>query len=332
MARAHLIEAASRSPRSRPAAIAALVAAIVSAWPGLCPPALAANDLAGAAGFAGGNTAAASALRRQAPVRFGESRLFGNPVAPPVVEAQSIAEYTQLMNRARRDGRLLPADDPSVRRLRALLAKLAPLAAKWSDRAKNWQWQIDVVRSADVRMVSLPGGKLVVYSGLFEGVHLTDDEMAMLLGHEIAHALREQVREQLGEQQAPLGAVALSRLFGVAEIGEASAPAPTAPLASLKFDATDETEADVIGSDIASRAGFDPRAAVSLWDKLAVAGRDDKDRGFIAMHPYSAARRHDLVKRLPDLLASYAKARGITVDQLPAYAGTRSMPRRTARD
>ncbi|RDV00205.1 M48 family peptidase [Trinickia dinghuensis] len=232
------------------------------------------------------------------------------------------------MNRARSDGRLLPADDPRVQRLRVLLAKLSPFAAKWSERAKNWHWDVSVVRSRDARMVSLPGGKLVVYSALLDRAHLNDDELAMLFGHEIAHALREQVREQLGEQRVPLGAVALSRLFGIADLGEASTPMPTARLADLKFDATDETEADVIGGDIASRAGFDPRAAVTLWDKLAALARSDKSGGFIAMHPYSAARRRDLIKRLPDMLALYAKARGIAFDQLPDYDG---MPAVTTR-
>ncbi|WP_309477024.1 M48 family metallopeptidase [Trinickia acidisoli] len=270
-----------------------------------------------------GAAAAAEPASRE-PIRFGQTRLFRNLLPPPVVEAQSIAEYDRLMDRARGEDRLLPADDPRVKRLRTLLAKLSPLATKWSDRTKDWRWEVSVIRSRDVRMVSFPGGKLVVYSGLLERVHLNDDEMAMLFGHEIAHALREQVREQLGEQRVPLAAVALSRLFGVSELGEPSTPAPTAPLASLEFDATDETEADVIGSDIASRAGFDPRAAVTLWDKLALEARGEKDGGFIAIHPYSAARRLDLIKRLPDMLALYAKARGITVEQLPAYAGMRA--------
>lgn len=305
------LAAKARAPRPM---IVALAAALI--WRAALVPAAGAG--AGAPPALAASVVVVEATPR-APIRFGQTHLFRNPVPPPVVEAQSIAEYGRLMDAARREGRLLPADDTRVQRFRTLLDKLAPLATKWSDRAKNWQWEVNIVRSRDARMVSFPGGKLVVYSALLDRMNLTEDELAMLTGHEIAHALREQVREQLGEQQVPLGAVALSRLFGVAEFGEASAPAPAAPLAELEFDATDETEADVIGSDIAARAGFDPRAAVTLWDKLATATRGERDGGFIAIHPYSAERRHDLVKRLPDMLSLYEKARAAATGQASSY-------------
>jgi predicted Zn-dependent protease len=300
------VAARRRAPRGLRPLIVAVAAAVV--WLAALVPAAAAAEVFGSATSLGASAAAEAPSRT--PIGISAPRLFRNPVPPAVVEAQSIAEYGRLMDAARAEGRLLPASDPRVQRMRTLLGKLAPFAAKWSDRAKNWQWDIDIVRSRDIRMVSFPGGKLVVYSGILDRIRLTKDELAMLIGHEMAHALREQVREQLGEQTVPLGAVALSRLFGVAEIGDASAPPPATALSKLKFDAMDETEADVIGGDIASRAGFDPRAAVTLWDKLAVATRGDKDGGFIAIHPYSAARRQDLVKRLPDMLALYAKAHG----------------------
>jgi predicted Zn-dependent protease len=250
-----------------------------------------------------------AAIAADAPLGFGATRPFRNALPPPVVEAQSQAEYDRLIGRARAAGLLLPDDDMRVMRLRALLEKLTPFAAKWSDRAKTWQWEVNVVRSSDARMVSLPSGKLIVYSALAQRIRLTDDELAMLFGHEMAHALREQVREELGEQSAPLGTVAFARLFGVTEFGDASAPAPAASLTGIEFDATDETEADVIGTDIAARAGFDPRAAIVLWDKLALAARRGGTGSF--MDPYNAARREDLVKRLPDMLALYAKARAI---------------------
>ncbi|MGG1945276.1 M48 family metallopeptidase [Trinickia sp. NRRL B-1857] len=256
-------------------------------------------------------TASIAADAPHASVGFGAARPFRNALPPPVVEAQSQAEYDRVLTRARAAGLLLPDDDARVMRLRALLAKLSPFAAKWSDRAKNWQWEISVVRSNDARMVSLPSGKLIVYSALTQHIRLTDDELAMLFGHEMAHALREQVREELGEQSAPFGSVALSRLFGVTEFGNASAPAPAAPLTGIEFDAIDETEADVIGTDIAARAGFDPRAAIALWDKLALAARGGGTGSFMAMHPYTTARRQDLVKRLPDMLALYTKARAV---------------------
>ncbi len=136
-----------------------------------------------------------------------------------------------------------------------------------------------VVRSTDIRMYCLPGGKIVVYGGLLDRVRLNDNELGMLIGHEIAHALREHARERLGQLQASQldSSGTIPQLFGLADLGAAPLGIGSR-LLEMKYENTDETEADVIGSDIASRAGFDPRAAVTLWDKLADATRGDRDR------------------------------------------------------
>jgi predicted Zn-dependent protease len=267
-----------------------------------------------------------------AEVRFGNSGMFRNLVPSPALEAQSAIEYVELVERARADGSLLPSTDARVERVRAIALRVAPFADKWSDRVKNWRWEVNVVRSPRIGMVCLPGGKILVYTGLLDRIRLHDDELGVLFGHEIAHALREQVRERLGTQQVlPLGASPMPRLFGVVEFGGATGTASGIPFASIQYDATDETEADVIGGDIAARAGFDPRAAVPLWDKLADATRRDTANGFIHAHPYSEERRLDIIKRLPDMLALYAKARGVAVGQLPDYVGTRTTSAGAAR-
>jgi predicted Zn-dependent protease len=267
-----------------------------------------------------------------AEVRFGNSGMFRSLVPSPALEAQSATEYVELVERAREDGSLLPSTDARVERVRAIALRLAPFADKWSDRVKNWRWEVNVVRSQHIGMVCLPGGKILVYTGLLDRIRLHDDELGVLFGHEIAHALREQVRERLGTQQVlPLAASPMPRLFGVSELGGATGTASGIPFASIQYDATDETESDVIGGDIAARAGFDPRAAVPLWDKLADATRRDTADGFIHAHPYSEARRLDIIKRLPDMLALYAKARGVAVGQLPDYVGTRTTSAGAAR-
>jgi predicted Zn-dependent protease len=264
-----------------------------------------------------------------AEVRFGNSGMFRSLVPSRVLEAQSAVEYAELVDRAREDGSLLPATDARVERARAIALHLAPFVDKWSDRVKDWRWEVNVVRSQRIGMVCLPGGKILVYTGLLDRIRLHDDELGVLFGHEIAHALREQVRERLGAQQVlPLGASPMLRLFGVAGLGGTAGTATDSrtPFASIRYDATDETEADVIGGDIAARAGFDPRAAVPLWDKLADATRRDKANGFVRAHPYTVARRLDIIKRLPDMLALYAKARGVAVGQLPDYRGMTAKP------
>jgi Zn-dependent protease with chaperone function len=253
-------------------------------------------------------------------VRFGNTALFRNLIPPATLEQQSADEYALILREGSASKRLLGDDNPLVKRTRAIANREIPFALKWNDRAKNWKWETNVVRSNEIRMYCLPGGKIVVYSGLIDKLRLNDNELGMMIGHEIAHALREHARDRLGRQQAAqLSAGTMPQLFGFADVN-------TAPLGigdqllAMRYSSADETEADVIGSEIASRAGYDPRAAVTLWNKIDAETRR-ADNGFIWMHPYGRERKQDLLKRLPDMMPLYAKAIGKTVDELPNYAG-----------
>lgn len=273
-----------------------------------------------------GNAAAPGASGPAAPgvnreVRFDNGAVFRNLIPSPTLEAQAAAEYAEIVRGAAHSDRLYPDSDPRVQRVRQFVDRLAPYAQKWSDRVKNWKWEVAVIRSPDIRMYCLPGGKIVVYGGLLDRVKLNDNEFGMLLGHEIAHAVREHVRERLGEQQATqIESGTVPQLFGLADLGVFPLGIGS-QLFEMHYGRADETEADVIGSDIAARAGFDPRAALTLWDKLAAATKNDRDQGFIYVHPYTPARRADIIKRLPDMMPLYAKARGLPLDELPDYAG-----------
>nr|WP_310355572.1 M48 family metallopeptidase [Paraburkholderia strydomiana] len=266
-------------------------------------------------------------------LRFGGYLVFRNLVPSPVLEAQAADEFSQIAYGAEHANRLYGDTDAHVTRVRAIVDKMVPYSLKWNERAKGWKWDVAVVRSTDVRMYCLPGGKIVVYGGLLDRAHLNDNELGMLIGHEIAHALREHARERLGQLQASQlnSSGTIPQLFGLADLGMAPLGIGSR-LLEMKYENTDETEADVIGSDIASRAGFDPRAAVTLWDKLAQATRSNREQGFIYVHPYTPARREDIIKRLPDMLPLYAKAIGKTVDALPDYAGMGRPRRKLARD
>ncbi|WP_236066938.1 M48 family metallopeptidase [Paraburkholderia haematera] len=261
-------------------------------------------------------------------LRYGGYLVFRNLIPSPMLEAQAAEEFNQIVYGADHANRLYGDTDAHVTRVRSIVDKLIPYSLKWNERAKNWKWDVAVVRSPDIRMYCLPGGKIVVYSGLLDRARLNDNELGMLIGHEIAHALREHARERLGELQASQldSSGTIPQLFGLADLGVAPLGIGSR-LLEMKYESTDETEADVIGSDIASRAGFDPRAAVTLWDKLATATRSNREQGYIYVHPYTPARRQDIVKRLPDMLPLYAKAIGKSVDALPDYAGI-GRPRR----
>ncbi|MCP3706894.1 M48 family metallopeptidase [Paraburkholderia sp. CNPSo 3274] len=261
-------------------------------------------------------------------VRFGNAAVYRNLIPSPMLEAQATAEFNEIVRGAAHSNRLYAESDPHVQRVRAFVDRLAPYSLKWSDRVKNWKWEVAVIRSNDIRMYALPGGKIVVYGGLLDRVKLNDNEFGMLLGHEIAHAVREHVRERLGEQQAAqIESGTVPQLFGLADLGVFPLGIGS-QLVEMHYGRADETEADVIGSDIASRAGFDPRAALTLWDKLAVATRADRDQGFIYVHPYTPARRADIAKRLADMMPLYAKAIGKPLDELPDYQGIPAVQKR----
>ncbi|MFM0334942.1 M48 family metallopeptidase [Paraburkholderia fungorum] len=279
------------------------------------------------------NAPASSSYGQNSQLRYGGYIVFRNLIPSPMLEAQAAEEFDQIARGADHANRLYGETDAHVTRVRSIMDKLIPYSLKWNERAKGWKWDVAVVRSPDIRMYCLPGGKIVVYSGLLDRTRLNDNELGMLIGHEIAHALREHARERLGEQQAGQlsSSGGIPQLFGLADLGAAPLGIGS-QLLEMKYESTDETEADVIGSDIASRAGFDPRAAVTLWDKLATATRSNREQGFIYVHPYTPARRQDIVKRLPDMLPLYAKAVGKAVDTLPDYAGMGRPRRKPARE
>ena len=253
-------------------------------------------------------------------IRYGDAAAFRNLIPTPMLEQQAAEEYKQLLKSAAQRGRLLPDRDPQVKRLRGIAQKLIPASFKWNEHAKQWHWEVNVIRAREANMLCLPGGKIVVFTGLLDTLRPNDNELGMLLGHEIAHALREHARERLGKQQAmQMGVGNVPQLFGLADLGQ-SPLSIGSQLLTLAYGRNDETEADVIGTDIAARAGFDPRAAITLWNRLDARPQTRKD--FIARHPFDQGRIADLKKRLPDMLALYAKAIGKSVDRLPGYAMT----------
>ncbi|MFX1763369.1 M48 family metallopeptidase [Paraburkholderia sp. A1RI-2L] len=313
------VPANSTSVPSTPAALASAAEAIGTAAATSGANAQPAQAQAGSASASANATSGGPNTGRV--VRFGNIAAFRNLIPSPMLEAQAAAEYTEIVRGAAHSKLLYPDSDPHAQRVRQLVDRLAPYALKWSDRVKNWKWEVAVIRSPDIRMYCLPGGKIVVYGGVLDRVKLNDNELGMLLGHEIAHAVREHVRERLGEQQAAqIEAGVVPQLFGLADLGMFPLGIGSR-LVEMHYGRDDETEADVIGSDIAARAGFDPRAALTVWDKLATATRADRDQGFIYVHPYPPARRADIAKRLVDMMPLYAKAIGKPLASLSDYQG-----------
>ena len=240
-------------------------------------------------------------------VDVGKPSVVGNLVPAASVEKQAAQQYGDLKRQAAAKRALGADDHPQVLRLRAIAARMIPFVDRFNPRARQWQWEVNLIGSKQINAFCMPGGKIAFYSGILDQLKLTDDEVAMVMGHEIAHALREHARERMAKNQlTQLGASLLGELVGGGRYTGAFQLGGN--LLSLKFSRDDESEADVVGLDVAARAGFDPRAAVSLWQKMAAAN-NRAPLEFLSTHPAGTNRIKEIEKYLPQVMPLYEKAR-----------------------
>jgi Zn-dependent protease with chaperone function len=202
-------------------------------------------------------------------VEVGKNSAFTKLVPAEQVEQSSAQQYAQMLSQAAQKKVLGARNDPQVLRLRAIAAKIIPFALDWNPRAREWQWEVNLIASNQINAFCMPGGKIAFYTGILQKLELTDDEVAMVMGHEIAHALREHARERMGKNAATgVGVSVISQVLGLGQIGQ-TLTNYGAQVMTLKFSRDDESEADLVGMELAARAGFDPRAGVTLWHKMA---------------------------------------------------------------
>lgn len=239
------------------------------------------------------------------------------------LEAQAAQQYTGIKQQASQYKALASADHPQVQRLRAIARKLIPHAARWNERASQWQWEVNLIGSKEVNAFCMPGGKIAFYTGILDTLQLTDDEVAIVMGHEIAHALREHGRERaaksgLASAGARLAGIGLSAWLGLDPQVANAATGGIANLTMLKFSRDDETEADLVGLDLAARAGYDPRAGVALWQKMDIVGRNGPPQ-WLSTHPAGKSRIAEMQKHMTSVMPLYAKAKGQSLASLPPY-------------
>lgn len=253
-----------------------------------------------------GLLACAAPLRAQ--VAVGNASALRKLVPAQQLEQAATQQYGELLAQARAQGALAGPQDPQLRRLRAIAARLIPFALAWNDGARQWRWEVNLIRSREVNAFCMPGGKIVFYTGIIERLKLSDDEIAMVMGHEMAHALREHARERLAKTQATNIGISLgAQLLGLGDLGRVAADLG-GQLLKLQFSRSDESEADLVGLELAARAGYDPQAAVSLWRKMGEA-TGQGGVGFLSTHPTGPDRIRQLQKNLPKVQALYEDAR-----------------------
>lgn len=241
-------------------------------------------------------------------VSAGGTSVLGKLVPAEQLEQQAAKQYTELKQKVAKDGKLLPSRHAQVKRVRRIARQIIPEAVHWNPRATDWNWEVNVIDAPQINAFCMPGGKIAVFSGIIEKLKLTDDELAMVIGHEIAHALREHARKQAGQGTAVnLGMSVASQIFELGQISQQVMGAG-AQLGMLKFSRDDENDADLVGMDIAARAGYNPRASISLWQKMMKAGGGAPPE-WLSTHPSGDNRIAKLKKHLPEALPLYRKAK-----------------------
>ncbi len=237
----------------------------------------------------------------------GEPSTLRNLVPAGQVEHSAAQKYAQLLKQAADKRALAPAEHPQVVRLRQIAQRLIPHALRFNSRAKDWQWEVNLIGSKQINAFCMPGGKIAFFTGILDQLKLTDDEVAMIMGHEIAHALWEHARERMAKSTLTnLGASLLGELVAGGQF--AGAFRLGGDLLNLKFSRSDESEADIVGLEIAARAGYDPHAGISLWQKMMAANRN-APMEFLSTHPAGDTRIRDIEKQLPEVLPLYERAK-----------------------
>jgi Zn-dependent protease with chaperone function len=246
----------------------------------------------------------------QAQVDVGQSSSMRKLIPAESLEQSARQQYRQTLSEANSKGALAPDDYPQLKRLRAIANRLIPFTSQWNPDARKWKWEVNLIGSKQLNAWCMPGGKIAFYTGILEQLQLNDDEVAMIMGHEMAHALREHARERLAKSKATsMGLSVASQLLGLGQLGDVAANVGT-QLLTLKYSRDDETEADLVGLEIAARGGFKPEASVQLWKKmLGATGGGKGQPSFLSTHPSGNNRIQELEANLPKVAHLYEQAR-----------------------
>ena len=241
-------------------------------------------------------------------VAVGGNSAFSKLVPADTLEHSAGQQYADMLQQAAAKNALGAKDHPQVQRLRAIANRIIPFAVAWNPRARDWRWEVNLIGSKQINAFCMPGGKIAFYSGILEQLKLTDDEVAMVMGHEIAHALREHARERMAKNAATgIGASLLSQVLGLGQLGQ-TVTHYGAQLLTLQFSRSDESEADLVGMELAARAGYNPRAGITLWQKMAAASKGAPPQ-WLSTHPSGNSRIADIEKNLPQVMPLYERAK-----------------------
>ena len=193
---------------------------------------------------AGAATAAFGGALAREGVDVGPPSVFAQAVPAEQIERAAAGQYLALVRQHASQRSLAPEGHPQLRRLRTIAARMIPFTYEWNPRARQWKWEVNLIGSRQINAFCMPGGKIAFYYGILDRLQLSDDEVAMVMGHEMTHALREHSREQIGKTFATRAAIEIgSAVFGLGNGGRLLADMG-GQLLTMKFSRADETEAD----------------------------------------------------------------------------------------
>lgn len=243
-----------------------------------------------------------------APGTVGVERKQFVMVSAADVEKSSAKAYLDVMNKAKSEGKL-NNDSKDVVRVRNIAKRLIPQTAVFRADAPAWKWEVNVIESDQLNAWCMAGGKIAFYSGLIDKLSLSDDEIAAVMGHEISHALREHARERMSQQAATsLGVNLIAAGFGLGGLGTNMAGLAAKVTFSLPYAREHETEADRMGVELAARAGYNPRAAIGLWQKMSQQNKGAPPE-LLSTHPAPENRMRDLENYAERVEPLYAQAK-----------------------
>lgn len=228
-----------------------------------------------------------------------------NLVSAEFVEKAAENQYAKLLEDARSKNALAPQAHPQVVRLRYIVDRMVPFTEGCNERADSWNWQINLIGSRQLHFQGLEGGRLVVFYGVLSDLQLDDDELAALVAHTMAESLLEFGRERLAKQA--LNKAALEQGLQTLGLG-ASSPSfdMSSKLLELQQSRQQQLEADRLGVIVAARAGYQPQAFVSLWQKLWQ--RQEPTPALLSRYPPLQVQIAELERQLPSVIPVYQKA------------------------
>ena len=228
-------------------------------------------------------------------------------VSEEEVNSQYAQAYTQTLQEAKSQGALVGKNDKQEQRLQKIADRLIAQAGEFRPDAKNWNWEVNLIKSNEVNANCGPGGKIIFYTGIIDTLSLTDDEIAAVIGHEIAHALRSHGREAMSKAYGVNAASQVAGMFGLGSTEVGLGQAGVNYLMTLPNSRTNENEADLIGLELAARAGYNPNGAVSLWQKMNKLGSSGPE--FMSTHPSNDNRIASLQAVIPKVMPFYEAAK-----------------------